>query len=140
MIGIRTLTAGACLAAGSAFWACGNTQSRCDACALAVYLELHPESPSDRYSIEVATGPAFLSSIPAESDSIFRINGGPGEYGLRIVRNGTDTLPALHIKVGETGEEWCRVDKTANLKVRIEQDSSGSRHPIILSSIAKPRC
>jgi hypothetical protein len=27
MIGIRTLTAGACLAAGSAFWSCGTTQS-----------------------------------------------------------------------------------------------------------------
>ena len=140
MIGIRTLVAGACLAAGSAFWSCGTTQSLCDVCALAVYLELHPESPSDRYTIAASTGPAALSSIPAESDSIFLINGGPGEYALRIVRNGTDTLPAIQARVEETGEEGCRMNKTVTLEVRIELDSAGIRHPVILSSVAKPRC
>jgi hypothetical protein len=80
------------------------------------------------------------SSIPAESDSIFRINGAPGEYALRIVRKGVDTLPAVRIEVRQTGEEGCRMNKTVTLKVRIEQDSVGTRHPVILSSVAKPRC
>ncbi len=138
MTGIRTLAAGAWLAAGSAFLTCSPTQSLCDVCALAVYLELDPESPADQYSIE--SGPAPLSSISAESDSIFRINGGPGEYALRIIRNGTDTLPALRIEVRETGGKGCRMNNTVNLQVRIERDSAGTRHPVILSSVEKPRC
>jgi hypothetical protein len=140
MIGTRTLTAGACLAAGFAIWTCAPTQSLCDVCALAIYLELHPESPSDRYTLAVAPGPAIPSSDPPQSDSIFRINGGPGVYRLRVVRNGTDTLPALQIMVLETGGDGCFMNNTVSLELRIEQDSAGTRHPVILSSVAKPRC
>lgn len=142
MYGNRILTAGAALASGFALWNCVIGERLCDTCAMAIYLEVHPFSDSDRYVVSVVLegNPNPPVAEPGEDDSTFRIYGRTGDYALRIVRNGADTLPPLRAKVVETGDDGCRVNKTVSLRVAIERDSSGAFRPVILSSVAKPKC
>jgi hypothetical protein len=149
MFGNRIFQAIACLAGCFAacfgLGKCAPSEGLCDVCGLAIQLEVQPDSASDRYTLAANPSPAFLSLDSLTPDSsgsntVFRINGGPGEYTLRIVRNGTDTLPALQAMVRETKGDGCRTNNTVTLQVRIERDSAGTRRPIILSSVAKPRC